>query len=190
MDPNAGTILADGSRRSGTVRPMTSEQAWLKEQIQSALGPRRGLTWRRMFGCDAAFRDGLIFALVWTRDGRIAVKLTDGATFAELAAVPGVDPWAPGGKGLRGWLMMPPAWSENEDRIGPWLERAFAGALAHAAPPKRAAKKTSAARATPPAREPAKKRPAKRAATKKAPASKPAKKAATEKAPASKPAKR
>jgi hypothetical protein len=156
---------------------MTSEQAWLKEQIQSALGPRRGLSWKRMFGCDAAFRDGLIFTLVWTRDARIAVKLTEEAAYAELAAVAGVDPWAPSGKTpMRAWLLMPPAWSENEDRIGPWLERAFACALGRAAPKKRAPRSKPAptiaapkAKATPTRTKPTARAPAKRAAAKKAP---------------------
>ncbi len=145
----------------------SSEAAWLKEQIQVALGPRRGLSWKRMFGCDAAFRDGRIFTLVW-REGRIAVKLPDEAAYAELAAVAGVDAWAPGGKGpMRGWLMVPPAWNESEDRIGPWLERAFASAAAAAAAtPRSAVARAKRPVVKEPAKQPLEKQAAKKTAKK------------------------
>ena len=76
-----------------------------------------------MFGCDAYFKDGTIFALIW-KEGRIGVKLPDDASYAELAKVKGAEQWSPGGKMVMGsWLLVPATWNENEDKLRPWAEK-------------------------------------------------------------------
>lgn len=106
---------------------MSSELGWLKEQIEGAIGHHRDVASKRMFGCDAFFRSGKIFAMVW-KEGRIAVRLPDDA-YAELQAVEGVEPWSPGGKmSMRGWLMLPPAWHEDDEHLRNWLGRAHTSA--------------------------------------------------------------
>lgn len=145
---------------------MSTELGWLKEQIEGAIGNRRDVSCKRMFGCDAFFRGANIFAMVW-KEGRIAVKLPGDAAYAELRAVRGVDPWSPGGKMImRGWLMLPPAWHEDEDQLGHWLGRAHTDA--GSAAPKRAAKSSSSAKTVAPAKTAPKARAARASSKKKA----------------------
>lgn len=126
---------------------MSTELAWLKEQLDVAVAGLGGVTVKRMFGCDAYFREGRIFSMVW-KEGRIAVKLTDTASHAALAAIRGVQPWSPGGKMvMTAWLLVPPGWNEDPDTFRPWVERAFEQVAAQKvkpAPKKRSAPKTKA----------------------------------------------
>lgn len=105
---------------------MSTELAWLKERLDAAVAGLGDVTVKRMFGCDAYFREGKIFAMVW-KEGRLAVKLTDATSHDALAAVRGVQPWSPGGKMvMTSWLLVPSAWNEDEDALRPWVERAYA----------------------------------------------------------------
>ncbi len=135
---------------------MSSELDWLRERLEAAIGPLAGVTRKKMFGCEAYFRDGTMFALVW-KEGRLAVKLPDADSFAELSKVKGAEPWSPGGKMTMGsWLLVPATWNEDEDRLRPWVARA------HAEATPKPAKKLSARR------PPTKKSPTKKPAAKKA----------------------
>lgn len=110
-----------------------------------------GVGRRKMFGCEAFFRDGTIFALVW-KEGRIALKLPDPALFSELRALPGSHPWSPGAMKMSSWLLVPEDFHDDEERLDLWVRRAWT--CAALAPPKKAkaaAKRTgAAARATSP----------------------------------------
>jgi TfoX/Sxy family transcriptional regulator of competence genes len=134
---------------------MSSELSFLRERLEEATAGLSGVTFKRMFGCEACFRDGTMFGLVW-KDGRIGLKLPDPASHAKLSAIAGVEPWSPRGKGVMGaWLLVPPAWNEDDDALKPWARIAHAQATGEG-------KKKAAT----------KKAPAKKAATKKAPAKK------------------
>jgi TfoX/Sxy family transcriptional regulator of competence genes len=99
-----------------------------------------GVTGRKMFGCEALFRDGAIFALVW-KEGRIGLKLSDPALFAELRAMPGTKPWSPSTVNMSGWLLVPEAFHDDEEALDRWVRHAWT--CAANAPPK----KSKAARA-------------------------------------------
>lgn len=94
-----------------------------------------GVIRRKMFGCEALFRDGAIFALVW-KEGRIALKLSEPALFAELRALPGTRPWSPGAMNMTGWLLVPEDFHDDEERLDLWVRRAWT--CAGNAPPKKA----------------------------------------------------
>lgn len=113
---------------------MSTELEFLRERLESAIGARKDVTRKRMFGCEAYFRDDRMFALVW-KEGRIAVKLPDEESYAALAKLKGAEAWSPGGKMKMGaWLLVPAAWNEDDDKLRPWVDRAHAQARAAEAP--------------------------------------------------------
>lgn len=109
---------------------------------------------KRMFGCQGHFAGDTIYGLVW-KEGRLGLKLTDEAAFAELMAMPGAAPWVAGDRTIGGWVLVPERFHTDEATLRTWVERAHALALAR---PSAKAKKA-------PAKKPA---PAKAAAAKKA----------------------
>ena len=102
-----------------------------------------GVSRRKTLGCEAFFRDGALFALVW-KEGRIALRLTDPALFSELRGLPGTKPWSPPTLNTSGWLLVPEAFHEDEEALDTWVRRAWT--CAGNAPPKKA--KAAAAQGT------------------------------------------
>lgn len=119
---------------------MSSLHAFLLSQLEEVTGSLRGVSARRMFGCDALFADGAIFALIW-KTGRIGLKLPDAALYAELLAEPGTEPWAPGeGKPMAHWLLVPESLHDDLDALTPWVQRAHKLALQAGPPVKKPAR--------------------------------------------------
>lgn len=121
---------------------MSTELAFLRERLEAATARLASISTKKMFGCDCFFRDGAIFAMVW-KDGRIAVKLPDEASHAALRAIEGCEPWAPSGKAMGAWLLVPEAWNDDDEALRPWVVRAHAQAAARAAAKKTANEKTA-----------------------------------------------
>ena len=97
---------------------------------------------KRMFGFQALWADGRIFALVWK--GRIALRLPDAGAGAEMAALPGSSAfWVEGGDdspaGKR-WINVPESFHDDPRELRRWAERAHALALQQP-PPKRRRKR-------------------------------------------------
>ncbi len=108
----------------------------LRELIEEGSVGLPGVAPRRMFGCDAFFAYGNIYALVWS-EGRIALKLPDKASFDEVMARPGAEPWTVSeGKAMSHWVLVPEDFHDEPDELGRWIRRAYESA-AHA-PPKKA----------------------------------------------------
>jgi DNA transformation protein len=131
--------------------------AFLADGVEDASRDLPAVERRRMFGCDAWFAAGAIFALVW-KHGRIGLKLPDPEAYAELFALPGAAPWTAGTKTMSGWVLVPEAFHDDPAALRAWVARAHRAALA--APAKRpAARKTAAGK------KPANKRPVARTST-------------------------
>jgi TfoX/Sxy family transcriptional regulator of competence genes len=111
----------------------------LKGLLDGAAGALPGVTWRRMFGCDAAFATDQIFGLIW-KEGRIGLKLPEAS--AELLAQPGAAPWAPGGSPMRHWVLLPEELHDDEEELARWVARAHSLALKAPPKPDKKAKKT------------------------------------------------
>ncbi len=130
----------------------------LKELLDDATADLRGVAVRRMFGCDAFFADGQIFALVW-KEGRIGLRLPDAGAFAEVLAMRGGRPWTIGAKKMSHWAFVPEDFHDDEDALGTWVRKAHQLALAGEAKtprkpaPKKAAGKKPAAKKAPPRRD-------------------------------------
>jgi len=98
-------------------------------KLREAAAPLRGIDERKMFGCEALFTNGSIFALVW-KTGRIGVKLPDASRFDALAAQKGAEPWKAGPTVIAHWLLVPPALERDTKKLAPWVEEAHAFAAA------------------------------------------------------------
>jgi TfoX/Sxy family transcriptional regulator of competence genes len=85
---------------------------------------------RMMFGCDAFFADGTVFALVW-KTGRIGVKLPEQPDFERLMAEPGADPWTAGTKTMSQWVLVPERFHEDTAALEEWVVAAHDEALRH-----------------------------------------------------------
>lgn len=84
---------------------------------------------KRMFGCDAFFAGSAIYGLVW-KTGRIGLKFTDPAVFAELMAMPGAAPWTAGDRTMSHWVLVPEPFHDDPLRLRAWVERAHRDAAA------------------------------------------------------------
>jgi TfoX/Sxy family transcriptional regulator of competence genes len=103
----------------------------LQELLDAAAEGLPGITARRMFGCHALFASGVIFALVW-KTGRLGLKLPIEATFEELMALPGADPWTAGTKTMSQWVLVPVTFHTDHDLLKQWVHRAHGLATASA----------------------------------------------------------
>jgi TfoX/Sxy family transcriptional regulator of competence genes len=148
--------------------------ATLLHLLERHAGPLAGVTRRKMFGCEAFFRDAAIFALIW-KEGRIGLKLPVGASFDEAMALPGALPWRAGTMAMSHWVLVPESFHSAPKSLSRWVVRAHDEALGTMVPSKRRTSATKAAAAKPRKTPPAAVAPAP------APAPAPAKKATTKK---------
>lgn len=86
---------------------------------------------KRMFGFEALWADGRIFALAWR--GRIALRIPDEKVAAKLAAISGAHGFsveegktAPAGVG---WINVPESFHDDPHELRRWAARAHALAL-------------------------------------------------------------
>ncbi|WP_394834193.1 TfoX/Sxy family protein [Pendulispora rubella] len=95
----------------------------LFEDLTRAADSLSDLGHKKMFGCDALFVGGAIFAMVW-KEGLIGVKLPDEEAFQKAMALSGARPWAPGGKAMSHWVLLPETVSGDSKRLKAWVARA------------------------------------------------------------------
>ena len=113
---------------------MTALLEDLLARLEAVAAALPAVTRKKMFGCEALFADGTIFALIW-KTGRIGLKLPDAAAFEGLMALPGAAPWQAGEKVMGHWVLVPEAFHADEPALRGWAERAHALALAKAIAP-------------------------------------------------------
>ena len=71
-----------------------------------------------MFGALGAFVNGNLFACLL--GSRFGVKLTDPEVHAELMAVAGSEPFAPGDRVMKQYVTLPEAWASTPEIISEW----------------------------------------------------------------------
>ena len=76
----------------------------LHAALAACVAGRRGVTERKTFGCPAFYAAGKMFAAVV--DGGVLLKLPPGDA-ADLLAANKATPFAPGGKPMGGWVVVP-----------------------------------------------------------------------------------
>lgn len=106
----------------------------LLELLEEASRELPGVSPRRMFGCDALFAYGNIYALVW-KDGRIGLKLPEPSLYEELMAMPGAARWEVGpSQAMSTWVLVPEDFHDDSEQLQVWVRRAHE--LASKRPPK------------------------------------------------------
>jgi TfoX/Sxy family transcriptional regulator of competence genes len=127
-----------------TLAAMTVDRSKLLATLRTAAERLTDVEEKKMFGCEALFVNGAIFALVW-KTGRIGVKLPEPKRFDALAALKGTEPWRAGPMVMAHWLLVPPSIDADVKKLVPWVKEAHAMAAAGLGATKRKpAKKTSA----------------------------------------------
>ncbi len=120
--------------------------AHLLELVEEASASLSGVTWKRMFGCDAAFVSGSIYALIW-KDGRIGLKLPNRERFEALLSLEGAVPWTPGRMSpMAKWVLVPESFHDDTAALAEWVREAHGEVSAEEKTP--AKKKTTRAAAT------------------------------------------
>lgn len=128
---------------------MSSLDAHLLSLLVDLTAELPEVTGRRMFGSDALFANGTIFAIVW--DGRVTLRFPAEDRFLAAMALPGAGRFDPMGSGktMGRWVCLPETFHDDVDALAPWVEEAHR--LAMSEPPKRPKrapkKKVRAARA-------------------------------------------
>lgn len=110
---------------------MPSHLTALLDELSDGLA---GVTLKRMFGHDALFAFGNIFALEW--DGRVGVRLPSEVDFDLAMREDGSTPFDPmsAGKGMAHWVILSADFLDEPRRLREWVARAHA--LNSALPPK------------------------------------------------------
>jgi TfoX/Sxy family transcriptional regulator of competence genes len=109
----------------------------LEARLNRAVDGLPKLTFKKMFGCHAVFAQDAVFGLVW-KEGRLGVKLPDGALFEQLMAKSGANPWKAGNMTMSHWVLVPPSMHSQGAELAKWYEKGHALALSQ---PKTPAKK-------------------------------------------------
>lgn len=115
---------------------MSSLDAHLLSLLVDLTAELPEVTSRRMFGSDALFANGTIFAMVW--DGRLTLRFPDEARFEAARALEGSGLFDPMGTGktMGRWVCLPEAFHDDVEALAPWVE--LAHRLAMSEPPKTA----------------------------------------------------
>lgn len=100
----------------------------LRGALEASIGGLSKVTWRKMFGCDAAFAGDAIFGLIW-KEGRIGVKLTDGEDYEALMALDGAGPWKAGPMKMSHWVLVPESMHGKKTVLAKWVAKAHTQAL-------------------------------------------------------------
>src|ERR1700722_1841031 len=96
--------------------------ARLKAVFDGALAGLEGVEPKKLFGSDAYFVHGNIFALVF-KEGRLGLRLTEERSREGLMALPGADPWIVGDKAARFWVLLPAAGHSRPARLRDWARQ-------------------------------------------------------------------
>lgn len=120
---------------------MGSSSVFLRTLLEEATVGCKGVSWRRMFGCDAVFVNGHIFGLIWKKD-RLGLKLIQQQDRMELMQQEGAEPWTIGEKTMSHWVLVPEFFHDDLDLLTKWAQRSWQ-AIGNA-PPVKPAKKERA----------------------------------------------
>jgi TfoX/Sxy family transcriptional regulator of competence genes len=95
----------------------------LAEILEAAAARLPDVTTKRLFGCQALYRTGAVFALVW-KTGRIGVKLPLAARHQELMLLDGAEPWIAHAV-MAQWVLVPERFHDDSRLLTKWLRIAY-----------------------------------------------------------------
>ena len=93
----------------------------LAARIRTALGRKRGIEDKTLFGCFCLLLNGNVLVGVWKNS--LIVRL--GNEQGEDALLePHVKPFDITGKAMKGWVVVAPKGIEDDDQLKAWIQRA------------------------------------------------------------------
>ena len=100
----------------------------LAARIRTALGRKRGIEEKTLFGCFCLLLNGNVLVGVW-KDSLIVRLGDEEGQFAMLE--PHIKPFDITGKAMKGWVMVTPDGIKDDDQLKEWIKRAvkFVGKL-------------------------------------------------------------
>ncbi len=110
--------------RHTEIKMADSQTSYLRKLVEEASANLPEVTQRRMFGCDAFFARGSIYALIW-KTGRIGLKVTDSLLFNELMSISGSQPWVAGEKTMSHWVLVPETFHDDQSLLNEWVHHAY-----------------------------------------------------------------
>lgn len=93
----------------------------LADRIRDVLQRRRGFTEKKMFGGIATFLNGNLCVGIW--GDSLVARLGPDEGQAALKE-PFVEPFAPAGKPMTGWVLVAPEGIDTDQQLKAWIERA------------------------------------------------------------------
>ena len=96
----------------------------LLEILTKALENYQSISRKRMFGCDAVFKDGVIFGLIW-KEGRIGLKYVNSSDFDQRISIDGASRWGPGGRITKHWILLPSSVVIKSSELSEWIEKSY-----------------------------------------------------------------
>ncbi len=101
-----------------------SDTEVLRGALEQAVVGLPEISWKRMFGCDAVFREGTIFGLIW-KEGRIGLKFVESVEFEARMSNDGSSPWVPGGRPTKHWVLLPEDFASDAETLKEWASASY-----------------------------------------------------------------
>ncbi|MES0175381.1 TfoX/Sxy family protein [Mesorhizobium sp. M0006] len=99
---------------------MTEQLQELEALMDAAAARLPHVIKKRLFGCQALYRERAVFALVW-KTGRIGVKLPIPAQYHELMSKVGSEPWVAHAV-MSQWVLVPKTFHSDPNLLFDWLK--------------------------------------------------------------------
>lgn len=100
----------------------------LAQRVRALLGPRDGVTEKRMFGGLAFLVDGSMAVCVSGRADALMVRVPPDAT-AERLTEPGTSPMVMSGRETRGWVYVDKQVVADDDELRRWVDEGVGTAV-------------------------------------------------------------
>ena len=100
----------------------------LAQRVRALLGPRDGVTEKRMFGGLAFLVDGSMAVCVSGRADALMVRVPADAT-AERLTEPGTSPMVMSGRETRGWVYVDKQVVSDDDELRRWVDEGVGTAV-------------------------------------------------------------
>lgn len=102
---------------------MAQPIAELEQILSSATEDLPNLSAKKMFGCQAFWANGNVFALVW-KQGRLGVKLPNEDSYDDLMKLKGAEPWKAGPMKMAHWILVPTTFHTKKAELKKWVVKA------------------------------------------------------------------
>ena len=101
-----------------------SENSFLSRLVDGIVMDWPEVHAKKMFGTDAWFAQGNIFAIINSSENKVGVRLSEANSYTAARKLKGAGDFAPGGQPMKNWVMFSQADSKKEMFLEPYLHQA------------------------------------------------------------------